>query len=288
MNILISVNEHYLRYAKTLLHSLRLTNADPVHVYLMYVEMSEAALTEFELFLQLRLDMECTAVQVDYSSFEGMPVGRHYSIEIYNRLLAQYLLPKTVERILYLDVDIIVRGDLSSFYHQPLSKDVYLVACVDWNYQSERIKMHQVTIGLPQEYAYFNSGVLLLDLAKLRDCVTPSQVFAATKMLSEKLLFPDQDILNYLYQNNVQYADEVIYNFQAFDVHSNAFSEENNVIMHYAGIQKPWSHKFINRYSKYYWAIACLQGQRVQMIKTYCLAALYRPVAAVYRLVKKK
>ncbi len=287
MNILISANETYLTYAKTMLHSLRLTNAEPVHVYLMYVKIDDAALCEFSAFLKEKLEMEFTAVPVDYSSFEGMPIGRHYSIEIYNRLLAQDLLPASVERILYLDVDIIIRGDLTAFYNQPMEEKVYLTVCVDWNYQTEQMKTHQLSLGMEREHRYFNSGVLLMDLTKLRANVTAAQVFAVTKMLSERLKFPDQDILNYMYAENVQYADENIYNFQAFDLHPLAFSAQGNVILHYAGIQKPWNFKFVNRYSKYYWSVACKEGQRGKMIRVYALSALYRPAVGLYHLLRK-
>lgn len=287
MNILISASENYLTYAKTMLHSLRLTNTEPVHVYLMYVEMDDAALSRFSDFLQEELEMEFTAVPVDYSSFEGMPIGRHYSIEIYNRLLAQYLLPPAVERILYLDVDMIIRGDLTSFYNQPMPEKVYLTVCVDWNYQTEQMKMHQLSLGLPREYRYFNSGVLLMDLNKLRADITAGQVFAATKMLAERLKFPDQDVLNYMYEENIQYADEKIYNFQAFDLHPLAFSSRKNIILHYAGIQKPWDFRFINRYSRYYWSVACKEGQRFKMVRVYALSALYRPAVAFYHLLRK-
>ncbi len=287
MNILISVNENYLPYAKTMLHSLRLTNAAPVHVYLMYLQIEDATLQKFSAFLQEELEMHFTAVPVDESSFEGMPVGRHYTIEIYNRLLAQYLLPPTVERILYLDVDVIIRGDLTAFYEQPMAEKIYLTACVDWNYQTEQIKMHQLSLGLSRAHRYFNTGVLLMDLGKLRADIASQQVFAATKMLSERVKYPDQDILNYMYEENVQYADEKVYNFQAFELHPLAFSPRKNIILHYAGAQKPWNFRFVNRYSKYYWSVACKEGQRAKMFCVYAMAALYRPAVGFYRLLVK-
>lgn len=283
MNILISASENYLPFAKTMLASLGATNTASVHVYLMYVEMEQKAMDAFSAFVTQTLGMQFTAVAVDYSCFQDMPIGRHYSIEIYNRLLAQDLLPQSLDRILYLDVDLVVRGDLSSFYQQELAEETYLVACVDWNYQSEVMQAHKANLGLPASHRYFNSGVLLLDLAKLRENVTAQDVFAVTKELAPKMKFPDQDILNVMYAQHVVYADAAIYNFQTFDVHDTAFSKENTIIVHYAGIQKPWQWKYINRYSKYYWAVECKQGHAYKAAITYLAAAIGLPFLWLYR-----
>ena len=54
----------------------------------------------------------------------------HYSVAMYFRIFAHVLLPESIDRILYLDADIIVKNDITSFYAQDF-EDKYMIVNED-------------------------------------------------------------------------------------------------------------------------------------------------------------
>lgn len=71
------------------------------------------------------------------------------------------LVSELPDKILYLDNDVLCRGDLGEFYHQDLT-DYELAGCLDyygrWFFHNDYTRLD-----------YLNSGVLLLNLAKIRE-----------------------------------------------------------------------------------------------------------------------
>ncbi|MCD7817626.1 MAG: hypothetical protein LUH07_01030 [Lachnospiraceae bacterium] len=96
--------------------------------------------------------------------------------------------PDLPERILYLDNDVVCRKDFSSFYYQELS-DYELAGVPDyygkWFFRKNLFHMD-----------YMNSGVLLLNLA----CIRETGLFARCRALcrDKKMFMPDQSAINKL------------------------------------------------------------------------------------------
>ncbi|MDY2952276.1 MAG: glycosyltransferase, partial [Erysipelotrichaceae bacterium] len=51
-------------------------------------------------------------IEIDENEFKDFPISSRYPLEIYYRLFAPLLLPNSLDRILYLDVDIVVINSL--------------------------------------------------------------------------------------------------------------------------------------------------------------------------------
>lgn len=105
------------------------------------------------------------------------------------RLFADQL-PQIPKRILYLDDDIIIRKNLSEFYHQDLGK-MELVGVLDFwgRFFFHNWKSHRV-------FDYLNSGVLLLNMTEIRQTGLFTKV---RKMMQvKKMLLPDQSAINKL------------------------------------------------------------------------------------------
>jgi lipopolysaccharide biosynthesis glycosyltransferase len=106
------------------------------------------------------------------------------------RVFLPDLLP-AVDRVLYLDADTLVVDDLSALWDQPLD-DAHVAAVA--NVLEPQYATHPADLGLPADQRYFNSGVLLLNLARMRaeDCTARIVRYAQ----GQQLLWPDQDALN--------------------------------------------------------------------------------------------
>lgn len=160
------------------------------------------------------------------------------------------LFPK-LEKILYLDGDIIVRCDLSELFNTDLG-DYYLAAAHDTGKMYSRAPM---VLKFP---GYFNSGMMLLNLKKMREIDATSQLMAAKAAMTGKSLM-DQPAFNEVCDNHVLHVNSK-WNYLAInldragekwnigqlndllrsDYASKAAFEQNAVVIHYSSQDKPW------------------------------------------------
>ena len=275
MNILISVNESYFDKAETMLFSLRRNTHEAIEVFMVNHSLNAEYIDSFDEFLK-RNKMKLHIVDVNSSVFDNMTLGdSHFSIEMYYRIIAQFILPKDLERILWLDADIIINKDLKDFYFQDFDNNA-LIACPDAKHNSEMVSAIKKKIGLSKEHIYFNSGVLLLNLSYLRDNTNMENIISISNELNDRLTYPDQDILNYLYSGKIKYCDWEKYNFQIIEMEcANKKMLKKAVVLHYTGPRKPWSFRDANSLSKYYWKYEILRGKAWQVILCYIKSKLY-------------
>ena len=160
------------------------------------------------------------------------------------------LFPK-LDKILYLDGDIIVRGDLSELFNTDLG-DYYLAAAHDTGKMYSRAPM---VLKFP---GYFNSGMMLLNLTKMREIDATSQLMAAKAAMTGKSLM-DQPAFNEVCDNHVLHVNSK-WNYLAInldragekwnigqlndllcsDYASKAAFEQDAVVIHYSSKDKPW------------------------------------------------
>ena len=294
INILISVNGNYIDKAETMLHSFRRNNSEDVTVYLMNHCLCDTAIKKFRKYLQLYLKMSLEVLNLSMTVFDQLPLGcGRFSVEMYYRLLAQFLLPESVDRIIWLDADIVICGNVGRFYHQNFEGNL-LVACPDAACKDKEIIQIKKNLGLPKEHIYFNSGVLLLNLEEWRKKTNIHEIELAARNIAKYLVYPDQDLLNYLYAGQVKYCDQNKYNCQAKRIGELTRKQMDKiVILHYAGNVKPWKFYYIYELSKAvipYWKEVALQGKWLSIIKVSVLygAWLLYYKTGVCKIVRKK
>ncbi len=164
--------------------------------------------------------------------FKGFEEGFSTTLSMYNRFIIGNLKPK-LSKVLYLDVDIIVIGDILELYNQKLES--YALAAVFDQCPEEDIKKLKNNIDMGKESKYFNSGVLLLSLDVWRERDILKTLFDIENKYRGRLLCPDQDILNKYFENNYKMLDK------KFNV---IFDNSEIIIRHFAGIIKPWQADF--------------------------------------------
>lgn len=280
MNILISVNRNYLDKAKTMLHSLRRNHSeDGITVYLINHSLRGTEINKFRKYLKKHLRMELMVIDISITAFDQLPLDTNrFSIEIYYRVIAQFLLPQTVERIMWLDADIIICGNISEFYYQDFEGSL-LAVCPDVNCEDKDIILIKEKLGLTNDHIYFNSGVLLLNIEALRETTTLHEIVQSAQSIAQYLVYPDQDLLNYFYTGRVKYCNQNKYNCQVTAVASLTQNQINDIsILHYAGFHKPWvfySLRDLSSASIPYWQEVALRGKWLSIIKIEVLYALW-------------
>jgi lipopolysaccharide biosynthesis glycosyltransferase len=166
-----------------------------------------------------------------------LPATLRFPRIVYARLLLDRLLPPEVERLVYLDCDVMVRRPIEELFELDLGG--YPIAAVADPYH-DGIKLGRDirTKKSPFDSAapYFNSGVLLIDRAGFAAADLPGRIaeFARTGVL-EKLYF-DQDILNLVFAGNWL---ELPWRFNLM-LPRPAHESLGAAILHYTGYRRPW------------------------------------------------
>lgn len=123
---------------------------------------------------------------------------QRYSLSMFSRLIADTLLPETLERLIYLDCDTIVKGDIRSLWEYDLSGKT--VGAVD----DMRNFRYSRNLGMKKSSHYINSGVLLIDLARYRQLNWRGRMLDAIAKYNTYLEFPDNDLICKLMQDDIR------------------------------------------------------------------------------------
>ncbi len=262
MNILLAFNSNYYMPALVLLKSLLVNNqwCREIRIYVLYSDLKPGEIQRFSQVAEESGIAKAIFLPVGTDTFKDAPLHLKWiSRETYYRLLAQEMLPESVERVLYLDVDMIVMGSLEEFYHQDFEGKL-LVACNRYGLGgTDPKRLEQLT--LPRDTIYFNAGTLLYDLAGQRQQIDPNILYEYPVLFYQQLKYGDQDVLNAVFYGLTKYADWRIYN--CFDNNTTRQRQEDRVrrsckIFHYNGRGKPWTERYWGRMAWLFWDYAQL------------------------------
>ncbi len=185
---------------------------------------------------------------------------------ITNATYYRFFLPRLfpdLDKILYLDIDIVVLKDLWELFNTDLTnyiagvvKDTLINILIKKNqylYDKEKASDYLKNILHKKTLNYFNAGVILFNLKKMRIDNTEDKLWEyAQKTIREKdkeiqtLIYNDQDILNVVLENDVTYLD-LKYNISQY------YNYLNPVIIHFIGSKKPHNSGKRNKYFNLYW-----------------------------------
>jgi len=262
MNILVTLDSNYINPLKVMLKSLFVNNCDEDFcIYLIYSHLSDKELKGIESFVAQN-GQTLEAIKISDEYFEGAPLVLGYKKEMYFRLLAYKLLPEKLDKILYLDPDILVINAINELYDTDI--DGYLYAASYHN----RIPIKEINRLRLKSYdleEYFNSGVLLMNLALQRKQISENDIYEYVKQNKARLILPDQDIINSLYSKDIKAVEEILYNYDARYYRYYKFISKGKVnmdfvinntsIIHFCGKRKPWaksySGEFLSLYKHY-------------------------------------
>lgn len=249
------MDDNYIRPALIMLESLFEHNPPPVHVWLLHSNVCAQNLERLSRHVAAR-GGDFSDIRVDGALFEGAPVNKYFTKEMYYRLLIPRLLPESEERALYLDPDILIRGSLKEFYETDFQGKL-MVAIPDYlgdAYYPERKR----NLGLDGQYRYINSGVILFNNPLMRQQLDLSDMFGFLAREGANYEFPDQDLINVYFKDDLLYAPRE-YNFTTEYVSVKDFlgyvfspryrRSEHPVVAHFMGKCKPWKPSY---YYKYY------------------------------------
>lgn len=255
INICIASGESYWFYMSTTIVSILKTSkkTDDLHFYIFCNKVSDKlkdyvrTLCKFKFF-------QVDFFDIDIKDFEKFPnAGKHITNATYFRYKIAELCPN-IDKIIYLDCDIIVKQSLSELFEIDLT-DYYLAGVEDVGYYYWR------NVNLEYIYKdcfYINAGVLLINLDAWRKNDIYNKLVEFTIKEKDKIKIGDQDVINQVclnkikkldYKWNVQdsfYGDKPEKNFNP-DKEKIISASVNPAIIHYTNKKKPWNSKYMPR-----------------------------------------
>ena len=260
INILVTLDENYIPYLNVMLSTLiRFNKGCVFHVYLLHTEISAKALEGTEQMLS-GAGGRLIPIKADNLALDEAPTTSRYPKEIYYRIFAARYLPSTLDRVLYLDPDLVINGSILPLYRLDMEEYYYAAAS-----HIDRLgllhKFNGLRLDMDDDSPYINSGVLLMNLSLLRKEQDYEDVFRFIKKRKSLLVLPDQDIISSLYGSKIYTLDPFRYNmterlFRAHSLFEKGFDlkwvREHSIIIHYCGRNKPWKENYIGDLNVFY------------------------------------
>lgn len=166
-----------------------------------------------------------------------------FPLNVYIRLFIPYFVPLSLERVLYLDVDMIVETDVSKLWDIDMEGKI-VAGVVDrsgtvsstWggitNYQE---------LGLKPDTKYFNSGLLLIDPVRWREQNMTDRILTCITENSKYAGFPDQ------YGLNVVLAGQWLELDSKWNCYAMS-TDQNPYIIHFIGVKPIYTSYAFNDY----------------------------------------
>jgi len=252
MNLVITLDKNYLQHAAVMLRSLLATNAaNKCTLFVICDERINTADWNKLEEVYKNSSLQVVKINIDPNLFKGFKLSEHATYANYYRIELANLIPKNINKLLYLDVDIVVNQDLAELYATDIGN--YFLAAVE-----DPIVPQKVKLGLNQNEPYFNSGVMLINLEAWRNAELNKKLAAFIIENPDKISFWDQDAFNALCIGKWKPLLPK-FNFQSvfFTLKNGALTYnytnvkegmQQPVIIHYTGMSKPW--KYMDRHPR--------------------------------------
>lgn len=243
-HIATATDAHYFVPAYTMLFSLFETNKDICFdVYILYNGLSDTQKDAIHT-LAGQYGHSVYFLAMDDALFSAYPSLNYQTVATYYRLYIPLMVKDKVDTILYIDADIVINGSILPLLQTQLGAAPLMAV-------KEAIPVFVERLGLPETFDCFNAGVLLLNVRRWNE-YSYTEILT-NKLLQNKNLKNDQEVLNVVFYENIEYLHPK-WNFQSwhykldddtmrarYGISSGDLFEET-IVIHFTGPSKPWKY----------------------------------------------
>ncbi len=274
INICLACDNNYAKYAGVVITSI-LKNLNPnknVKFFILHDNLAEDVIYKFDLLKHIYpCSIEFIKINNDmYQDYMNIKTNKYLSIATYYRLkIASLLL--NIDKVLYLDCDIVVNDDISKLYQ--INIDNYVLAgvediCAKFN-------------------GYINAGVIIFNLKKMREDGIEECLLSWTRENAANIGCGDQDIINFACKDNILVINDKSWNVQSSEFYKRSVYTKNPKLIHYIGKYKPWLKYSLCYYKDFY--IKYLQMSPWAMSsKDYALYKLFDEPISLIRYIRHR
>jgi lipopolysaccharide biosynthesis glycosyltransferase len=255
--LVIAADENYLQHAGVMLASLFVHN--PELCFKIYLISNVVYKSNYQKVRKLVMEAghQFERLAIDASRLQHLKLSAHATTAVYYRLLIPELLDKSIEKVLYLDCDLIVKDSLMPLWKMQLM-DHPVAAGAEQHFDRHH------ALGMSADAPYFNSGVMLMNLPVWRRNNIAEHAIEFLRENPDRIEAWDQDALNAVLQGN-WLPLHPRWNLQTSHFGEGEVKQEHSAeleecrrrpaVIHYTAKFKPWhswcSHPLKDEYYQY-------------------------------------
>jgi len=239
--IFFSVDDTYAPFLAVALNSA-IKNSNPDRRYraiVLHQQLSDENIAKLMSMQTENFKIEMTSMEANFEALDDRMSNRlhrdYFTLTIYFRLFIPAMFPQ-YDKGIYIDSDVVLTDDVANLYDIELG-DNCIGGCYDLSIADNPtlVAYTENAIGVNKE-EYINSGVLLMDLKKLRELDFEGHFLNLLSTYHFDVVAPDQDYINAMCRGRIHYLDAA-WDAMPNDSHP---AMEHTSLIHYNLFSKPW------------------------------------------------
>lgn len=252
--IFFAIDDAYTPFLAVALQSL-IENASTDYKYLikiLHTNVQEEHMKQIKKFESKNVSIEFVDLSYYIEKVKDKLYTRdYYTNTTYFRLFLPELYPQ-YNKVLYLDSDIIVLGDIAELYNTEMGQNLVAAAPDDIiQYNKVFQDYAELVVGVAKYQHYFNAGVLLMNLDELRKFKFQEKFLYLLGTVKFSVA-QDQDYLNRLCKGRVTL---ISHDWDVMPYVNEETKPEDIKLIHYNFAYKPWHFEDVT-YNEYFWKYA--------------------------------
>lgn len=211
-NFLFVSNDKYVKNLGVCTYSLMHNMCPNVQKVVMYI--MDCGITEENKAALIRQTERFDNAEIIFYNINSLldavapKFKTNWNRAIYGRLLLNKILDKYdgIDRIIYLDSDIIVKAPITELFEMDMEGK-----CIAAVKDGDEV-LRKRALNMEEDSLYINSGVMVIDTARWVEIDAGRRIIEYINSFSEELRYPDQDAINYVLNNEILYIP-LEYNF---------------------------------------------------------------------------
>lgn len=242
INVGLACDENYSKYAGVVIASVlaNASDSDELCFYILTDGLSEEKQSEILKLKEIK-NCEINFITLDeqlFDAYKNIKTHSYLPLNAYFRLKLSNILPN-VEKIIYLDCDVVVNKSLKELYDAELGENI-LGGVLDINKRM-----------LKKNTSYVNSGMLVMDLKKIREQNIEDEFLDWTQKHIDTIKMGDQEIINEVLKGKIKILDDR-WNVQSSNFTNRSSYTGNPWIIHFVSKRKPWHFGSFSYHKSYY------------------------------------
>lgn len=266
--IFFTIDDGYAPFLAVALNSA-IKNSSPDRRYkaiVLHQGLNETNTQKLKALETDNFKIELTPMKANFDTLDDRMSNRlrcdYFTLTIYFRLFIPEMFPQ-YDKGIYIDSDVVLTDDIAALYDTDIG-DNFIGACNDLSIADipPLVAYTENAIGVKKR-EYVNSGVLLMNLKKMRECDLEGHFLNLLNTYHFDSIAPDQDYLNAMCNGKIYYLDE------SWDAMPNDAKPPltKTRLIHYNLFSKPWCYDGI-QYGDEFWKYAEGSGY-IDEIKAY-------------------
>lgn len=242
INVCLACDNNYARYAGVVIASVLRSsmNNEKLVFYILDGGIDDLNREKINYLKKIK-DCEINFIKINNAMFaDYMEIKTHEYITIptYYRLKLPSLLLE-VDRVIYLDCDVIVNSSLAELFETEMGEAV-VAGVKDLN--------KRITRDNP---SYVNAGVLVFDIKNMRNQNVEQEFLEWTRLHKDSIRVGDQEIINEVLRGRIKLVDDE-WNVQSSNFINRSSYTKHPRIIHFVAKQKPWHFGSFSYHKDYY------------------------------------